>query len=947
MYMTRFLTLLACICSALCGLAQSQELTLDPAVRHGQLPCGLSYYIMYSPRPAYKANLYLITLAGSVCEEENERGLAHFLEHCAFNGSEHFPRKGIQTTLERHGLKFGYDINAATELDVTTYNLSNVDMPVNPSMLDTCLLALKDIACSLTLSDDAIEAERPIIIEEWREGADAFERYTMAAMPVLFGEGNRYAHRMPIGTPQVLQSFKPQELRDFYRRWYQPQHQAIVVIGYVRLDDVEAAIKRLWADVLPAASLTPRVWEQIPDHPDVRAGAFADPEFPGCQMDFWWLLPKPPRGQRSTLADYKDGLTSTLAMLALGSRIQDVLHEPDAPWTGGGADYDKYYVADSRNGFRLYAIYDRARRDEAMRRLITLAKTAAEAGLPHAELEAAREQVRSYADVHPQKMDERNNDEIFADLSRYIINDDVMLAPYVEQAIMRELLDSISDADINAFLRRTLRPANLAVMLAEKGDSAPASDSIASTVRRLWAEAEVDTVSAVDTTAALPLMAEEPQPGQLVEALTDEPFGAKICTFANGARVVICPSRVLSNQVDFAAVRPGGFAALVDSGYAEALFASDLAEASGMGAFSSNALRRRLAPTGIQLSTVTAYHSDVLMGSCRMDEIPTLLQLARLRMTEPRTDTVAFANWKRAAVGSIADSRGTPEVTFADSVSIAYYGHRHPLARDVSEEGVDTLSYPRAMRIFARSMRNPASFTYIITGDFNPDSIIPLAARYIGSLPAAKPAPKAKPDYRLRALPGIRSVDFTFPMGDDKATAHIGYELHRTFNVKSEMTLQALRLILETMLTQALRTEQGATYGTEVQADASEEDATLSLSVTFHTRASALDNTLATVRALLADIALRGPDAEMFQQVHSYLCENYYTATQQQLYPLEYYMRLALTGRRTVADRVPAIAAVTPSDVASLAASLLQADAEVTVTMRPAEQKSETGAGKS
>lgn len=932
---TRLLLSLIALLAAL-GL-RAQDLVLDPAVRQGQLPCGLTYYIMYSPRPAYKANFYLITRVGSTSELDNERGMAHFLEHCAFNGSTHFPGKGLQTTLERHGLKFGYDINANTAFDATTFNISHVDMTLDEAMLDTCLLALKDIACELTLADDAIEAERRIILEEWREGADAFERYTATALPVLFGDSCRYAHRMPIGTPEVIANFPPQALRDFYRRWYQPQHQALVVVGYVIPDEVEDAIRRIWGGVKAPKKPSVREWAQIPDHADTRVGAFADPEFPGCQMDFWWLVPTPPRGERSTSQYYRECLVGTFAMLALDSRMKDVLHEPDSPWTGAAADYDQYYYSDSRDGFRLYALYDRARRAEALERVVAMAKSAAVAGLSPSEVEAARQQMLSIADEIPRMRSERNNDEIATDLIRDFVNDNVMLDPVVEQELYRSLVANISAAELNAFLASTLTPANLAVMFAEKGAEAADAQSLAADVEALWRTVPVDNSALLADAASLELMPVLPEPGVLVDTREEKPFGAKIYTFANGARVIVCPSRVLSNRVDFAAVRPGGLAAMADSGYVEALACDDLANISGLGHLSANDLRKILAPTGVALEASSTSHADALFGTCRIDEIPTLLQLAHLRLTQPRRDTVAFANWKKATIGSIADRSDNPEHVFTNIVSRMYYGNDHPMWRWLTERGIDTLSYDRAQRLYSQRIASPASYTYVITGDFNPDSVLPHVARYIGSLPAAPPRPALGDMPKLQALRGERRCDFPFPASDDKAMAHIGYELHEPYTVQTDMTLQVLRLLLETELTRTLRTEQGATYGAELSADALRDDDVVALAVTFHTNTAALESAIDTVRAALAALAADGPDAEAFDQARSYLSEIYYTATLQQDYPMEYYTALALTGKRTVADRVPALATLTATDVQSLAQRLLQADARVVVTMIPVE----------
>ncbi len=907
----------------------------DPAILQGTLPSGLTYYIYRCLRPAYRTNFYLINNIGSTVETDTERGMAHFTEHMAFNGSRHFPGRSIVSTLERHGLEFGYDINAFTTHDATVYNISNIDALEGDQLTDTCLLMLKDIACGLTLADADIESERRVIMEEWRQGNDATQRISGKMLSLLFGHDHPYGCRMPIGIPEVISTFRPEDLRRFYTTWYQPQHQAIVVIGYINPPDVEKAIRRIFKDMKKPAHPSLRVWPQVADNTGITGGVITDPEFGGCQIDMWFKIPIPPRDMRDRLSYIFDSYTATIAYIILQSRMTDVPDEPGSPWSFGLADYSQYYLADSKDGFRLACIYDRNRRDSALIRLVSEAKRAALYGVTDDEMQMATDAMRTIARSRATDIDEKNNDEQFERISEHFLKRNPVFQPDEEARIILEFTDTITAATINTFLRRWLTPKNTTIVMVEKApdrDSSPSDSSFLHAVDSLWSHLSPEP-PAVDTLYRRPLIPHLPAPGRVVSAVGDSIFPARHYTFENGARVTVCRSSVLADQADIRAVRRGGQSALLDSGYVDGLFAPDLADLGGLGQFSQAELRKKFTHTHVNLETRHTPYAELIEGLSELNQIEPLLQLMHLRLTGVRSDSLLYSNWAKNMRATILDNADDPVTIFSDSIRVALYGHNHPYLRTIVAADIDTLSYSHALRLFSSRIANPVDFDFIITGNFEPDSIVPLLEKYIGSLPG-QPS-RREPHHRIDrlALDGHREISFTLPMSSPVSKAYLAWEIHRPYTITDEMTLSVLESILEKRLLQSLRTESGATYTPIIGSASGEVDGFHSLFISFDTNADMLEQMVDSARTQLQRIASDGIDDDTFVAVRDYLLENEYVSTMQQSYPMEYFTHLALYANSHRSERVPALSFITPDQVQALARDFINAPASVIVKM--------------
>ncbi|MCM1451375.1 MAG: insulinase family protein [Clostridium sp.] len=926
--------IIAAILFPLAALSSSTKLELDSAILYGKLPCGLTYYILQCPRPAYKADFYLLANIGSTVEETNQLGYAHMVEHLAFCGSEHFPSGSLVDDLQKRGLSFGYDINASTSHDATIFNICNVDTRLGEGLVDTCLLALKDIACSLSFEPEMVEREKMVILEEWRQDNGPFTRLVDKMFPVLFGQESRYNH-MPIGSPADFTSATPAKLRAFYEKWYQPQHQAIIVVGSIDPVDIEKKIKELWADVPAPAEPSTRIWEQIPDHKELIAGVVTDPQFPGCQMDLWFKVDIPPRDERDRVSYINSSFIGFMAQKALSQRLGDILYEKDSPFTSANTDFSQYYLADSKDGFRLYALFDRNKRIKALSRLIAEIKRIVEYGITKEEMALNLRAMRSIVESIPVKFDEYNNYEQFNRISEHFLKGNIVLSEADEVKAYSNFIDTVRPEHINAFVRKNLTRDNLAAMLVEKevdGGDTPSPEEFSRMISDIWDTTAVRPY-AMDTSYMRPILSKKLKPGKIRDFQYDSLLFAKHYALRNGARVAVCIRDVLTDEVALRAVQRGGQSALLPINFADGTFAADMAELGGVADFSSIDLRRKYDGTGIDLSVTFTPYAEIIEGTSRVSELEELMALLHARLTTVRADTAAFNNWLAIRKGMLNDFGNTPEKVFSDSIRSILYLDQRPLMRQIGKCDLDTLDYANSLELFRQRIADPANFDFIIVGNFEFETVEPLIEKYIGSLPPAKEEPKRYPPFGRLAADGERHVRFSMPSQSEGTKAYMAYELHRPYSMQDEMTLAILASIIEKQCIESLRKDAGGTYTPRVDTTSGEADGFHSLFISFDTNAEMAQGLVDDAQALIRDIAENGVDPDLFKMVKDYETKLEYSATLQQAYPMTLLTHTALYGDIDPALRFPCARAVTQEMIRQMAADLVSAPVRVTLIM--------------
>ncbi|MDE7376507.1 MAG: insulinase family protein [Muribaculaceae bacterium] len=928
---------MAAVCAVASWAFPDRTLQMDSTIVYGKLPNGLSYYIYPCHRPAYKVNLYLMEQTGCAVEEPNQLGMAHFLEHMAFNGSEHFPGASMVPKLESFGLSFGYDINAATGQDITTFHITGLDIRSGAGAVDTALLALCDISHALTLSDAAIDKERPIIIEEWRQGNDATERILQQMMPILYGADSRYC-QLPIGDIDVLQTFTAKNLRDFYEKWYQPQHQAIIVIGSIDPDEVEAKIRELWGDITPKTEPSVRHWEQVPNHQGIAAGVVTDPEFPACQIDLWFKVDLPSRDRRNTASYINDSLLGLATSLILNQRLSALLTAPGTPWSAAESEYTQYYGADSKDSFRIYCLYDARRRAKALDQIVAQAKRIAVYGVTDDELDMARQVIWHLVERMPVTSDERNNYEQFDRISEHFAKGNVVLSTTDEMQTFADFADTITVDGLDAFISRTIRPDNLTAMMVEKAQTDPArpsSEALRLIVNKAWQDAQVEAPVA-DTSYRRPLFTVEPTPGSIVKWEVDTMCDGRRYVLSNGARVAVCRRDVLTDEVTVRAVARGGMSEMSGISRIDAEIADALLTLGGIGDFSALDLERKFKGRMLDIDVTFGPYFNAIDCTTTSDTagLTDALRLMHLRLTTARCDSAVFDNYLRMLRAHIADMASDPASVFADSVSAAVYGPGNPMMRPIAAADVDTANYVRALDMARTRMANPAAYDFIIVGNVNYTDVEPLLERYIASLPgdgsASRPAFRPIDRY---ALPGVRRMRFSYPMSSPVTKVHRQYEARMPYTLPDAMAIKVLATILERTYIQTLREQSGGTYVPNVDYYAIENEGAFGLIISFDTNPEQAEQLLTLVEQGLRDVAENGPDPELFDAVRRYEGTNEYTATLQQAFPLNALTHLFLYDDTHQWERVNTIRSLTPSQVQQIAAALLAAPSQATVIM--------------
>ncbi len=913
----------------------------DPKIVSGQLKNGLTYIVVPSHNTSYYVHAFLCNNIGSAVELEDEQGMAHFIEHCVFDGTKNFPGNSLREELAKSGIDFGSGLNASTGQDFTTFKVTGIN-GLNPDCVRVALLALHDMGSCALIADETVEKERKIILEEWRQGNGARERISQLMRNHLFGSDSPYAHPV-IGSPELISDFTPQSLRDFYQRWYTPDNQAIVVVGNFKPKDIVKLIKEIWSDIPANDAPVERQWTQLPDLGELRTAVILDSEFPGCQMDMWFPSKPFPRDRRNTTEYFNKQLTAYIASKILKERLVDILYSSNSPWTAAQAEWTDFYGADCRDALRLYVLYDRNRRCQALQTLVAEVRQAVEIGITQPELDYAVTNLRAIAGNAVKDYEEIKSGTLANRLIRQFNTRNVAYDGNTEKLLYDHFCDTISLAAVNSFLSDIASLDNLAISLTESQvDDAdyPSNEDFKAQVQYLWRRPLCSV--GYDNNRGAKILSVNPIPGKILSTEEDSEFNARIYRLSNGSR---CVAAFCDNELDRLTVRAvhrGGESATIALGYIEAYYGPELFELGGMGDFSALDLRRMLAPTKIELGLRHHPYSEILEGECRVDELEKLLQLMHLRLTTVRQDTALFHSWLTRQKGLINDWQRDPGHVFADSLRCALYGPGNNYMRLPTVADLDTLDYQQALEIMRSRMSQPEQWDFVISGNIDFNLVEPLIEKYFASLHQAS-EPSHKPTGHTefpspinsprRAREGCYEVRFMKPMEKPFTRVYHAYELHQDYTIADEMAMQILAEILNHTLIEKIREEEGAAYSPFVGAVSSEVDGLHSLYVSIDTNEEMAEAISSSIRDAIKDISDKGLNPELYQQVYQGMCEEESRARYYQSFPMTFYTHYLLYGDRHPAQRAEALRSITLERLQQLATQLLSAPAQYTLIM--------------
>jgi len=704
---------------------------LDPAWTGGTLKNGLRYLIRKNERPANRLELRLVVNAGSILEDDDQQGLAHYLEHLAFNGTTNFAKNDMVKFLESLGVGFGPDLNAYTSFDETVYKLR---LPTeNPETVEKGFLILSEWASEITNSDEAIEAERGVIIEEWRGRRGAQQRVRDQQYPVMF-PGSRYATRLPIGIMEVLENFEFDRLRQFYKDWYRPDMMTVVAVGDLEVEETRKRIEELFADKKGPANPRPRKAYVHPVHEDTQVGVFTDPELTGSEVLVMWKMPPTPI---RTEAEYLPALKGLLVTDMLNQRLREMTQRPDAPFLEAGA-----YRGGYTRGGDVYLLYASLKDEkgvyvQAAEALVAESERARMHGFTDAELSRAKARRLRRLEKAFQERDTTESDAHAAQAIRHALEGDWMPGIERELEVNRTFLPEVGTDELKALLNSWVGDSNR-VILAEgpsrdETDFLPEEDELLQVFETVGAlTLEPYQEAALDQ----PLVQKAPAPGTVVSKEVREDLGMHEWTLSNGVKVLLKPTDFKQDEILLQAWSPGGIQQYGDADYRQARMAVGAVQAMGLGDFSAVDLGKKLSGKLVSVTPFVDGEREGFDGGASPADLETLLQLIYLSFQKPRTDVEAFEAMRGRLRESVRNRLANPKSEFRDLVS-ATLNQNHPRLEPMTLEEVDALDVETLQRLFHDRFSDASDFTFMFTGNLDLEAVEPLILTWLGGLPSA------------------------------------------------------------------------------------------------------------------------------------------------------------------------------------------------------------------
>ena len=798
---------------ALCLLAvmtmaqinRDQVMPVDPKVRIGRLPNGLTYYIRHNARPEKRVEMRLVVNAGSVLEDDDQLGLAHFMEHMNFNGTKRFPKNELVNYLQSIGVQFGADLNAYTGFDETVYILP---VPTDkPGLVEKGLQILEDWAHNALLDSLEIEKERGVVIEEWRLSRGADERMMKQTLPVQY-RGSKYADRLPIGTRASLENFTPDALRRFYKDWYRPDMQAVVVVGDIDVNEIEQKIRETFGKIPAPAYPRARESFKVPGHEETLTVVAKDKEtaFPSVQV----MYKKNPMPQVS-IGDYCRYIHTRLFTGMLNNRLRELTLKPNPPFVGAGSFYGSSY-ARTRDAYQVYANSSDTGMARALEALLTENRRVLLHGFTASEFELQKKQTQSFYD---RIFNEREKQESYAYVDEYVnnflVNEPIPGIEW-EYDFVKQYFTTLKLEEINTLAAGWITRDNMVVTM-----NAPDKESVlipsSEEVNRMIGTVETASIAAY-TQKALASSLMDPsklKPGKISSSKTDEETGTTTFKLSNGTTVIIKPTNFKNDEIIFRAFSKGGHSLVKDADYYSASFAGAIVNQSGVAGFSALDLSNMLKGKSTSLGVSIGQLSESMAGNTIPKETETLLQLVHLYFTSPRKDKDAFESYKTRQKQLYANLGADPQIFFNVEFQ-KLMTQNHPRGGGIPKpENFDQINLDRSQQIYKERFANAADFTFLFVGALNEATLKPLLEKYIGSLPAL---PKKENFKDLGIRPPYRMVDTVFLKGSEpQSQVNMVFTGPAVFNPVEQYALVSLGELMSIKLVEKLREEKGSVYG--------------------------------------------------------------------------------------------------------------------------------------
>lgn len=926
--------------SAVLSAAAAPALPIDPDVKTGTLPNGLTYYIRHNASPEGQVDFFIAQKVGSINEEENQRGLAHFLEHMCFNGTEHFPGNSLISYLESLGVKFGRNLNAYTSTDETVYNICEVPTS-RESALDSCVMILSDWSGRLRLDKKDIDEERGVIKGEMRQRSSPGSRILTSIAPAVYQNGI-YGRRMPIGKAEIIENFKPKALRDYYRKWYHPANQAVIIVGDIDPEKMEAAVIRHFSDLKRGKSAMDAEKVAVADNATPIIAVGTDKEQSANMIQLYVKEPLLSPAEEGTIEEVRRDYIRSLVSDMLVERFDALEETPDCPWSNLGIGLQKFLLSSTRTALMLRATaFDSDKARKTLDILNTELLRAGIHGFTDTELQRAKLSERSKINTDYANASAETNTELARKYVKHFIRGGVIPSAEQYYKMMKGVERTTSLQDVNDYFAALVNPDGrnrITTVYATPEDAATLTEA---TLSADAAAIDIASITPfVDHYADTPLLAALPEPGRIT-AENDGPFNTRRLTLSNGITVFLRKNDSKPDEVRILGVSPGGFSMNYDPAK-KALYkmTDDALAASGYGGHSSTGLRKLLAGHNVKSAVKIGNTNEELIAVTTPADLETALQLLYLKATSPNRDDNAFGALMASTRSKLENPNRTATYAMGDTIHSIVY-NRHPLGEKLYPTDLDRVDYDSILAIHADRFGDMSDFTYIITGNFEDSNVRTLIEKYIASLPGNGRKERAR-DIGYGYFKGHDSFSYTYPM--ESTPQSITYSFFNgecPYDLEHILTAQAFGQILKSRLLTEVREKRGLTYGINSHCSVTagfngpDTPSRFIMPVYIKVEPGHEEEVFGIVRSTIADLSTDGPTPEELAKIKAYLAKNISDNRTDNGYWETVIKVYDQYGPDMDSDYTPILDRMTPASVRDFARNHLPGADHVEITMKP------------
>ena len=912
------------------------KIPVDPDVRIGKLDNGLTYYIRHNAWPEQRAEFYIAQRVGSIQEDDNQRGLAHFLEHMAFNGSKHFKGNEMLRWCESVGVKFGTDLNAYTSIDQTVYNISNVPT-TREGIIDSCLLILYDWADGLLLEKEEIEKERGVIHEEWRLRTSAQMRMLERDLPKLY-PGSKYGHRMPIGLMEIIDNFERPFLQAYYEKWYRPDNQAIIVVGDVDVDKVEQKIKTLFSPIALPKNPAQVTTYPVPDNNEAIYVIDKDKEQRYNIIEVMMKHEAVPDSIKTSISYLIADFVKGAALSMLNDRLKEYAEKPESPFLQASVGDGDYLLSRGVDAFEMGILPKDGQSEAAVTAVLTEVRRAAEFGFTATEYGRYKANYTSNLDKQYSNKDKRFNRQFVNQYVQHYLNNEPIPSIDFTYQTMKQLVPMMPLEMVNVVIPSMIcqSDTNLVVLNfnnEKEGAVYPTEEGLKNAIaagRSAQIEAYVDNVKDE------PLMTTLPTPGKIVKEKKDKRFDYTELTLSNGVKVVLKQTDLKKDQVLLRGYGYGGNALYGNEDLPNLNMFGEVIEASGLGNFSHTELEKALAGKIASASLSLDTYRETVSGSSTPKDVETMLQLVYLYFTNINKDQKSYDNLMQTAEVSLKNRLLQPEAVFSDSLTLTL-GNHHPRVKPMDLDDLKKVSYDRILQIAKERTANAAAFTFDIIGNYDEQTIRPLIEQYLGSLPSQKKVEKAKKidtDFK-----GVVSNHFKHKAETPKAIGvMLWYSKKMPYNAENSIKASMAGQILSMEYLKKIREDASAAYTVGASASLSTDDFENNATIYVYCpmKPEKADVALQIMRDEVQNIT-KGCDPDKLAKVKEYMLKNHADQLKQNNYWLTTIDMWRYKGVDFHKDYEKLVNAQTPESIAAFVKQVLKSGHRAEVVMMPAE----------